>query len=247
MKDKTKNHLTLFLILMLASSAVLAGNLNITTYTDTSVQEYQSDDSLQLGLAGNGIIAETFYCVDPASNPITFGSTTSNAGGYGNFGATFATNDWYDTGIVYSFNVNSRWWNNNVLKDITIWVYPTADARRHYNFQVQYTLNDGTGVYYDAVTGSTSSTPITDGGSTPEGYGTKIAITDIDVANVSQVWIWVTPTVEGFQKFSPTISEIDVNFESCSSYPDADFNADCSVDMNDLSLFAEDWLLNVNM
>jgi hypothetical protein len=252
MRYKLINCLILFVAFMLVCSIASASTLNITTYTDTGVQDYQRDDSLQLGLAGEGIIAETFDCIDPGSNPIAFGTTTSDAVGYGDYGLTFATNDWWDTGIVYSFNVNSRWWkNNNTLKDITIWVLPTADARRHYNFQVQYTLNDGAGVYYDAVNYQEVEAPdydcthITDHDDpTPSGYGTKIELTDIDVANVSQIWIWATPYEDGFQKFSTTIAEIDVNFENCSSYPIADINADCSVDFKDLEYIAEDWLIN---
>jgi hypothetical protein len=254
MRYKPKNYVFLPFIVLIATSVLTAANLSITTYTDPNIQDYQVDDSLQVALASRGIIAEHFQTSPVGQNPITFGVNTSNATGQMPFpwGGTFATNDWYDTAIVYSFNVNSRWWNSNVLKDITIWVWPADNARRHYDFQVQYTLNDGTGVYYDATNPGSSNFPhITDKisddppvYSTAEGVGTKISITDIDVANVSQVWIWALPIIDGFQKVATTISEIDVNFESCGEYPEADFNADCKVDLYDLDYLAVHWLLN---
>jgi hypothetical protein len=238
-----KNTICLVWIL-LAGSFATAATLTITPYTDPNTIDYQGNDSLQLGLAEKGILAESFQTSPPGENPICFGTTTADAVGYGDYGLTFATSDWWDTAIVYSLNVNSRWWNNNILKDVTIYVLPTADARRFYNFQVQYTLNDGTGVYYDAVIpGSTLPTQIADT-AVPLNTGTIIKISDINVANVSQVWIWATPAESGFQKFSTTIAEIDVNFESCSAYPDQDLNADCSVDLTDLTMLASDWLLN---
>ncbi len=245
-----KYHNKLFCVLlafMLTGSFCTAANLTITHYTDPATQDFQGDDSLQAGLAANkGIVAESFQTSPPGEPPVLFGNTTADAVGFGDFGLTFATNDWWPTGIVYSHNINSRWWNDNVLKDITIYVLPTNDERRYYNFQVQYTLNDGTGVYYDAVnTGTTSYTVIADD-TVPLGTGTKIAITDINAANVSQVWIWTTPANAeiGPNKYSTTIAEIDVNFGSCASYPEEDINADCSIDMFDLRQIAFDWLLD---
>jgi hypothetical protein len=76
----------------------------------------------------------------------------------------------------------------------------------------------------------------------PPGTGTKIEIANIDVSNVSRIWIWAHPIQEGFAKYSTTISEIDVNFENCSSYPEQDINADCSINIDDLALFVKDWL-----
>ncbi len=245
MKYKMKFCIACFFAVLALSPAALAANLTITSYADPNNQAFQGDDSLQLGLFSNkGIVAEYFQTSPLGEPPVLFGNTTADAVGYGDYGLTFATNNWLPTGIVYSLNVNSRWWNNNVLKDVTIYVLPTNDERRYYNFQVQYTLNDGTGVYYDAVNpGSTSPTVIADD-EVPEGTGTKIAITDINVSNVSQVWIWTTPSPAdmGPLKFSTTIAEIDVNFESCSSYPDEDINADCSIDISDVKMLADDWL-----
>jgi hypothetical protein len=250
MKYTTKNLLIVFVGILVVACFATATNLTITSYTDNDAQDYQNDDTLQLGLAKGGIMAETFVCSDPAQNPISFGTTTSNAGGFGNYGGTFGANDWYPTSIRYNINSSSRWFNDNILKDITIYVYASDTARRHYDFQVQYLLADSTGIYRDVMTYLPVEAPeyicthIADPNVTM-GNGTKIEITDINVANVSQVVIWAHPIEDGLNKFSTTIAEIDINFESCSSYPVQDINADCNVDIDDLAIIAADWLVQL--
>lgn len=242
----------MLLVFLCWGPLAMASNLTVTSYTDVATQDFQNDDTLQLGLAQMGIVAEHFRTSPPGMNPgpLAFGTSTADAVGFGDPGGTLGTHDYYPTGIIYSHNINSRWWNGNVLKDVTIFVLPTADERRYYHFEVQYTLNDGTGVYYDAVTNQPVSeqnpgTVIADS-SMPAGTGTRIEITDINVANVSQVWIWTIPADKDFGvgKFSTTIAEIDVNFENCDSYPKEDINADCTINIADLQYLAEDWLLN---